>query len=255
MSEINSSLPIRSEADGTDERVHVKLVDFSDPDGADKQVEVSEKLVHTRVFGEDHAGNKVQLELSEEGKPNADGEYDAVNNTEPNSAGLIAHSRGAAIDETSQNQRTTAVGGDNDKVAMDVAISDSNGNNFSEDNPLPVYAAESPGDEIDVYDQAVDVAKDANANHDYTVTALKTLKDIEVDCSGSGKARFELQVETGVATGIYNAVMVKFNSTAKPNVTLRSKKKVAAGVKVRVVKTNLDNQTQDLYSQIMGIEF
>ncbi len=107
---------------------------------------------------------------------------------------------------------------------------------------------------MDDFDQAVAIAKDAVDNHDYTVTAAKTLKSIEASGSASGKCRFELQIETGVGAGTYNTAMVKFNSTSNPNVEFKYKKTVAAGVIVRIARTNLDNQAQDLYSQIRGIE-
>ena len=94
--------------------------------------------------------------------------------------------------------------------------------------------------------------KNNSANHDYTT--VNQFKNLEVDCSGSGYARFELQVETGPATGVFSTVMVKFNSTAQPNLKLAYNKLVASGLIVRVVKTNVDNQSQNLYSQITGLE-
>lgn len=133
-------------------------------------------------------------------------------------------------------------------------LSDFSGNEYTENNPLPTYAAESPGDEIDDFDDADAIVKNASANHDYTVSAGKDLKDIEVPCSASGKARFELLIETAAASGVFTTAAVGFNSTAKPNIELIYKKKVATGVIVRVTKTNLDNQPQSLYSQVQGLE-
>lgn len=135
-----------------------------------------------------------------------------------------------------------------------VTIANSDGQPINEDAPLAVYIAESRAEEIDEYDRAIDVAKNASANHDYTVTAGKEFKCSEIQCSASGKARFELQVETGVGTGVFEAKAVGFNSTAKPNLQLKYIKNIAAGVIVRVVKTNLDNQAQDIYTQIQGKE-
>ena len=50
--------------------------------------------------------------------------------------------------------------------------------------------------------------------------------------------------------------MVKFNSTSNPNceIKLKKPKAIASGSIIRVVKTNLDNQAQDLYSVINGVE-
>jgi hypothetical protein len=256
MADYDSQLPIRSEADGTDERVHVKIVDYSDPGGADKQVEVSEKKAHVRIHSEDSDGNDLQPLLSQEGHVQSNGDYDATNNKRPSSQGLITSDRSAAPDETTMNKRVTAVAGNDDKVAMDVAISDSSGNRFDEDNPLPVYQTEDPGDEIVDFDEAVDIAKDAVGNHDYTVTVAKQFRSLNVEASASGKAKFELQIETAPAAGTFNTIGVQFNSTANPNVKfyITKPEAVAAGVIIRVAKTNLDNQAQSLYSTINGVE-
>jgi hypothetical protein len=135
-----------------------------------------------------------------------------------------------------------------------VTIANSDGQPIDENAPLAVYVAESRAEEVDEYDRAVDVAKNANSNHDYTVTAGKQFKFSEIQCSASGKARFELQIETGVGTGVFESKAVGFNSTANPNLVLKYTKNIAAGLVVRVMKTNLDNQAQDLYSQIQGRE-
>jgi hypothetical protein len=254
MADYDSSLPIRTEADGTDERLHSKLVDYTDPGGTDKQLEISEKKAHVRNHSKDSDGNDQEQLLSQEGHSLTNGDYDATNNKRPSSQGLITSDRSASPAETTMNKRPTAVAGDNDKTALDCAISDSDGNHFGENNPLAVYLAESPAEEIVDYNESVDIAKDATGNHDYTVTALKSLKSIEAFGSASGKARFELQIETGVGAGTFTTAMVKFNSTAEPNVSFKYKKAVAAGVIVRLAKTNLDNQAQSLYSQIMGVE-
>ena len=139
---------------------------------------------------------------------------------------------------------------------LHVKIFQSDGTDIAEETPLPVYTTEAPGDEVEDYNEAVDVAVSSSSNHDYTVTAAKTLKELNVEASASGKARFELQVETAAASGVFETRGVKFNSTAKPNVkfSLKRPKRVAAGVIVRVVKTNLDEQAQSLYSTINGVE-
>lgn len=206
--------------------------DYADPDGVRRQQRVFEESADTRTQGD----------------------YDAVTNTDPSTSGLIAHDRGATIDETSQNKRPTAVAGDDDKIALDVAIQDSQGNHIDEENPLAVYVAESPADEVHEFDRAVDVATDGIANHDYVVTAGKDLKSIEVKVSSSAEARFGLEIETAVASGTFTEVDVVFGTVASPNALLKYSKKVAAGITVRVAKQNLDNQANDLYSSIMGLE-
>jgi hypothetical protein len=254
MADYDSSLPIRTEADGTDERLHSKLVDYTDPGGTDKQLEISEKKAHVRNHSKDSDGNDQEQLLSQEGHSLTNGDYDATNNKRPSSQGLIASDRSASPAETTMNKRPTAISGEADSVCIDIAMHDGDGQKYDEDNPLAVYMAESPADEVDEFDEAVDIAKDALDNHDYTVTAAKTFKSIEAEGSASGKARFELQIETGVATGIFTTAMVKFNSTSKSDVSFKYSKGVGAGIRVRLEKTNLDNQAQSLYSQIRGLE-
>lgn len=183
-----------------------------------------------------------------------DGDYEATTNALPSSSGLIASDRNAAIDETTMNKRPTAVAGESDKIALDVALSHTNGDDITEEQPLPVYQTESPGDEVDEYDAAVDVAEDATSTHDYTVSAAKTLKAIEAYCMSTGFAIFKLQIETGVATGIYTTVATTSSSVSDSNTYMKYSKRVATGIKVRVAKTNCDEDDTDLHSQIIGIE-
>lgn len=255
MSDINSQLPVRSVQD-VDERVLIKIQDGANPGGANETMTVSENKAHTRLFAKDSDGTDKELLLSQEGHVQSNGDYDATSNKRPSSQGLIASDRDAAPSEITMNKRPTAIVGDNDKVALDVAISDSNGNSFTKDNPLYVVPTEDPGVEIQNFNTAVAIAKNATANHDYTVTALKEFRSLNVEGSASGLAKFELQIEDGPAAGTFTTVMVKFNSTASPNVVFAHKKPIAiaAGVIIRVIKTNLDNQAQDLYSLINGVE-
>jgi hypothetical protein len=128
---------------------------------------------------------------------------------------------------------------------------------FSAANPLPVsISADIAGDEINNYNTAAAIAGGASSNHDYTVTAAKTLLLKQIEASGSGKMKIEVQIESGVATNTFNTRFVQFNSTANPNlhVELVAPISVAAGVRVRVIRTNRDNQSQDLYSTISGFE-
>lgn len=256
MADYNSQLPVRSKQDA-DERLLIKIQDGDSPGGANETATVSEKKLHVRVHAEDSDGNDLQPLLSQEGHVQSNGDYDATNNKRPSSQGLIASDRDASPSETTMNKRPTAVVGDNDKVALDVAISDSSGNHFSDSNPLPVYITEDdPGTEITDFSEAVDIAAAASSNHDYTVTAAKNLRALNVEASASGKAKFELQIETAAAAGTFNTIGVQFNSTATPNVVFRLNKPVpvAAGVIVRLIKTNLDEQAQSIYSTINGVE-
>jgi hypothetical protein len=140
------------------------------------------------------------------------------------------------------------------RVAANLAVG---GANVSSSNPVPVTLSAVPlGTSINDFNHAVAIASGASSNHDYTVTALKTLQLNQIDASSSGKMKIEVEIETGVATGIFTSKFVQFNSTATPNmqVSLPDPISVAAGVRVRVVRTNNDNQSQDLYSTISGQE-
>lgn len=140
---------------------------------------------------------------------------------------------------------------------LDVALRDGSGNLYSNSNPVPVYvSASSAGTKIDDYKAATAIAAAGFDNHDYTVTAGKTLTFNQVEASASGKMKIEVQIETGVATNVFNSKFVKFNSTATPNmsVILQDAINVAAGVRVRIICTNEDKAAQDLYSTICGVE-
>lgn len=166
------------------------------------------------------------------------------------------------IRDLSHTQDSVKVGDGTDFLAISadgsvaVNIRDESGTAFSSSNPLPVVMVESEGVEINDYSTASAVAAAGTSNHDYTVTAGKTLMLTQISASASGKMKIEVQVESGVATNSFSTRFVQFNSTANPNmeVSLREPIAVAAGVRVRVIRTNKDNQAQDLYSTISGHE-
>lgn len=139
-----------------------------------------------------------------------------------------------------------------------VRLADESNEAYSANNPLPVSMEESEGDEIANYQVDADVTKDAGAvaNHEYTVTALKTFALEQVIFGASGRAKIEIQVETAAASGIFDTIAVGYLSPTKlsDEITFRRGVKVAEGVKVRIAKTNLDNQDQDIHSTIVGLE-
>lgn len=127
----------------------------------------------------------------------------------------------------------------------------------SDQTAVPVVIVDSTGSGmVNDYKSASAVAAGASDDHDYVVTALKTLTLKGVKCAASGKARFNVQVETGVGTGIFNSYYNLFVSTAEGNALLELSEpmSVAAGVTVRVHATNRDLTAQDLYSTIEGSE-
>jgi hypothetical protein len=125
----------------------------------------------------------------------------------------------------------------------------------SETNPLPVELA-TAGTPVNDYKDATAIAASASDNHDYTVTALKTLHLTQLESASSGKAKMQVEIETGVATNVFTTHWVQFNSTANTNMSIHLAEHilVAAGVRVRLVMTNLDKQAEDIYSTISGHE-
>jgi hypothetical protein len=254
MSDYNSGLPVRSESDGVDEKVIVKIVDGAP--GGTNQVQVdSDKNAHVEIHANDPAGVDRVVRSSELGALTPDGVYHATNNSKPGNSGLIASVRDAAPSDTTQTQRVTAVT-NGTKRLLDVALHDENGAVFSASNPLPVTSVDSEGVEVNNYLKSVAVAAAGASNHDYTVTAATTFKLSQIWAAASGKMKIEVQVETAVASAVFVSRFVGFNSTANPNIRLPINEniEVAAGVKVRVIRTNLDKQPQDLYSTISGHE-
>lgn len=146
-----------------------------------------------------------------------------------------------------------ATGAQTLRVAANLAVG---GANVSVTNPIPVTIDTVSGTSVNDYKRAIAIAAGATDNHDYTVTAGKTLYLDEVNSTASGKAKMEVQVETGVATAVFNTFFVQFNSTATPNmwISLDNPITVAAGVRVRIVMTNKDVAAEDMYSTISGKE-
>jgi hypothetical protein len=127
---------------------------------------------------------------------------------------------------------------------------DEAGNAFSLTNPLAVeMVSDQSGDEVCDFNTSAAVAKDASVNHDYSVTAAKTLLMDSAWISGSGKLKVEVLVNAV-------PVFVGFNSTANPNIEIPMNKicKANAAEVVRFTITNRDNQAQDLYSTLTGLE-
>lgn len=256
MADYDSSLPVRSEAD-VDERVQTKIVDATNP--ATQQMEVdTDGNAHVEVHGDDPTGTDTTLRTSEQGSASVDGEYDASNNTDPSQTGLVSMSRDASPADSQQTQRVTgATSGDGTKRTVDISLLDEDGEAYTALNPLPTAPAASTGADVIDYKEAASVAKNASDDHDYTVTALKTLSVKSVEVAGSGKLKAEFQIETGVGAGTYDTIAVRFNSTASPNdatFTPREPIEVSAGVNFRVTITNRDNQPQNVYSTIIGEE-
>lgn len=248
-----SGLPIRSEADGVDERVHVKIVDGTSP--ASNQMSVdSDKNAHVEMHGDDPSGSDTVIRTSELGAITPDGVYDINNNTEPGNLAVILHERATTPDKTSQVFRPTGVQGSVDDTvhAMDISLHDEDGNPYSETNPLPVSISDAEGTEFNDYNESpVDVAKDASDTHTYTAAAEIKFTQVVFSCSGRANALVEVDPTN---SGSWTKVFKLFVTTSDGNaiLTLREPILISAGGKVRVTRTNRDNQPLTLYSTISG---
>lgn len=190
-----------------------------------------------------------------------DGIYNGTTNTDPDNIGVVWHTRATTPGDTNQLFRPTGVNGtDDDTVwAIDVAMHDEAGNAYTRTNPFPVYITdEAGGDDVHDFEDngLVDVTAGADDNHDYTVTALKTLVLKQIQGSSSGRARFELKIETGVAAGTFTTEGVWFTTESNPwfEHTFAEPLEVAAGIIVRLVRNNRDDDDQCIYSFINGEE-
>lgn len=177
----------------------------------------------------------------------ADFNFGAIGAQSLRAAAQVGNATGAA---DFNNGTTTA---QTLRVAANLAVG---GANVSASNPVPVVLEDNPGTHINDYKDAASIAAGSSDDHDYTVTAGKTLHLNQVEAASSGKAKMIVRVETGVGTGTFNDVFAKFNSTADPNISLiiQDDILVAAGVRVRVTMFNYDKAAQDLYSTISGYE-
>jgi len=121
------------------------------------------------------------------------------------------------------------------------------------DGSINVVVQEDVGTEIVDYDTAAAVAGGASSNHDQVFASASKL--YQIWASASGKMKIEVRIETGSATNVFNTIAVGFNSTSDTNIDLTLAKYAAipAGARVRVIRTNRDNQAQDVYSTIIGI--
>lgn len=189
MSDYPQGLPVRSEADGTDNRVQVKIVDGSTP-SQKATVDTDNAL---KVLATGHDGSNVNRPLL-----------------------------------------TSTTG------QLHVLVDSTNADISKVLN----------------YNTASAVASLGTSNHTYTVTVGKTLSLSRVICSASARAKWELK--TGPA-GSETTKAVLFTSVATQNAEFKfdldqESIEVAATNNVLLVRTNEDNQAQDMYSTIIGIE-
>lgn len=124
-------------------------------------------------------------------------------------------------------------------------------------NPVPVTVANAPsGVSVNNYNTTAALASAATSNHTYTITATKTFFGKKIWASSSGKMKAEVQISPDGTT--FTTVWVGFNSTASPNITIDLDQLVflesGTSSAIRIIRTNLDQQAQDVYSTISGSE-
>ena len=143
------------------------------------------------------------------------------------------------------------------RAGLPIRLFDEDNIPYTENNPLPVTLAESEGDEIHDFKEDIDVLKaGGTASHIYTVSVGKVFVINKILGSSSGRAKFELQVETALASAVFETKAVAFATVSNSSIeiNLNTTIKVAAGVQVKVIKTNLDNNDHSIYTTIIGTE-
>jgi hypothetical protein len=121
-------------------------------------------------------------------------------------------------------------------------------------NPIFVQVTNSViAGEVNDFNTGAAVAAAGTSNHDYTVVTAMKLKS--VICAASGKCKFTVQVGP-VASLVTKAVA--FVTPTNPTVELFFDPPIeipttSTGT-VRVIRTNRENQAQDVYSTIIGLD-
>lgn len=104
-------------------------------------------------------------------------------------------------------------------------------------------------DEIHDYDLASAVAGSGTSNHDYTVVG-STVIITGIYIAASGDAKFEIQKDDG---GGLTTIAVAFTTGKQGDSKLvEFPTPLEATTSIRIIKTNRENQAQDLYSTIIG---
>lgn len=263
MADHDSHLPVRSEKDGDDERVHVKLVGNDEGNSGDGQAADNQQKISDDSFA----------------SVETDGVYDptagpGLTNTDPSNTGLVGLVRNTAPDDTHQTLRISAKTGTvaaadptepqtDDQRSLDVSLHDEAGNAYTSKNPMPVSMEESEGDEIHDPHVEVDLAKGASVTFNYDTAGLTERFNLfEVHITASGKIKTEIFQGQGEVAETFVSKDVNFNSTAVPDAGSFKYPKVplrvvggANGTSFQVTITNRDQQPMDVYATFIGIKY
>ena len=101
----------------------------------------------------------------------------------------------------------------------------------------------------------IDVPKDVSVNHDITITDGQIAEIHQFNINASGLAEFELQIGDGAAAETFTTK--ELVDTADVNIYIIPYQRpiiilgTPSGRTIRVIKTNLANQAQDLSSKLI----
>jgi len=219
MADAESALPVRSEADGSNALLRTRIVDATN----NAQLLSVDSLgnAQEKVHGNDPSSTDRILKLSEMGNANADGIYDAANNTKPSKNGVIAHVRNATPADANQTLRVTAIQGSSPNTAycMDMALHDNSGNPYTSTNPLPVYTAPAAGTAVmDSFTYTSVAAGGGTATHSYPISAGTTL--FELGFLVAVSARFKWVIDFTLDGSTYTTLATVWTSAAAPTVAI-----------------------------------
>jgi hypothetical protein len=250
--DFRSNLPVMTEVDA-DSKVQIKIMDYADPTGTNKQAAVSDGNVHVYGHGKNPSGGEEIVLLSELGATAVDGIYDATNNTNPSNIGVIAHARGATPGNADQTKRLTSVTSGT-ATSLDVSLHDHAGAAYGPSNPLYVNVTNgATGAEVFTYHEFADVAANGTASWSLSATSGNVLSLQKLLISGSGAFKAVVAIGTTLSE---TTRMVLFNSTAQPvqQYEFALPQSVAATESIKITVTNRDKSTQSIYATIEGVE-
>lgn len=232
MSDFNSSVPIRTEANGD---AAVKIVDGGTPSQAlavDASGRVSVASIQDISAGTQTNDVKITLD----------------------SEAVVLGAGAALIGEVKVTDGTDDLAVNTDG-SINGRVVDAAGDIMAvnADGSINVNLANSSS-AVEYYDANVGsaIAAAATSNHDRVLAAAEIFTGFTV--AASGKYKYEVRTDK-VLTATFVTVLVGFGTgaTDAPHmIVLPEPIDLASGKTIRIIRTNRDNQSQDLYSTIIG---
>jgi hypothetical protein len=98
------------------------------------------------------------------------------------------------------------------------------------------------------------LAANQTSTHEYKVTTGRKLELLQIEATGTGPLKIEVQVETALNT--FSTRFVKYNSLENPNLSihLAAPITVPSGMRVRIIRTNRERYAQEVSTTICGQE-